>query len=84
MIVVVDAYDRRESLWRVQESLPQVIYEIPSCVSNGTVYYDLVAGRYVVSPAMNEEIEADYLAGHSGRVSDTGFAPDDMRKTGRR
>ncbi|MBW2232685.1 MAG: DUF1329 domain-containing protein [Deltaproteobacteria bacterium] len=84
LIVVVDAYDRRGSLWRVQESLPQVIYEIPSCVSNGTIYYDLVAGRYVVSPAMNEELEADYLAGHTGRVSDTGFAPDDMRKTGRR
>jgi hypothetical protein len=84
LIVVVDAYDTRGQLWRVQESLPQVIYEVPSCVSNGTVYYDLVAGRYVVSPAMNEELEADYLAGHDGRVKDDRFAPDDMRKLGRR
>jgi hypothetical protein len=53
-------------------------------VSNGTIYYDLVAGRYVVTPVMNEELEADYLAGHTGKVTDSGFAPDDMRKTGRR
>jgi hypothetical protein len=84
LIAVVDAYDRRENLWRVQESLPQVLYEIPSCVSNGTIYYDLVAGRYVVTPAMNEELEADYLAGHTGKVTDKGFSPDDMRKAGRR
>ena len=84
LIAIVDAYDRRGDLWRVQESLPQVIYEVPSCVSNGTIYYDLVAGRYVVSPVMNEELEADYLAGHTGRVRDDRFAPDDMRKLGRR
>jgi len=83
-IVVVDSYDTRGNLWRVQETLPQVLYEIPSCVSNGTIFYDLVAGRYVVSPAFNEEDEADYLAGHTGKVGDSGFAPDDLRRIGRR
>jgi hypothetical protein len=84
LIVVVDGYDTRGELWRIQESLPQVLYEIPSCVSNSTVFYDMVAGRYVVSPALNEEDEADYLAGHTGRVSDTEFSPDDLRRLGRR
>jgi hypothetical protein len=53
-------------------------------VSVSTLYYDLVAGRYVVSPALNEEGEPDYLAGHGGRVSDTEFSPDDLRRLGRR
>jgi hypothetical protein len=83
-VVAVDAYDTRGSLWRVQETLPEVLYEIPSCVNNGTIYYDLVAGRYVISPAFNEEREADYLAGHTGKVGDQGFSPDDMRRAGRR
>ncbi len=84
LIVAVDGYDARGQLWRVQESLPQVLYEIPSCVSNGTIFYDLVAGRYVVTPAFNEEKEADYLAGHAGRITDDGFAPDDLRRMGKR
>jgi len=81
---VIDGYDTRGNLWRVQEIVSQLIYEIPSCVSNGTIYYDLVAGRYVISPAFNEEMEADYLAGHTGKVADTEYEPDDLRRLGRR
>jgi hypothetical protein len=84
LIVATDAYDTRDQLWRVQEAVPQVIYEVPSCVMNGHIFYDLVAGRYVVSPAFNEEREADYLAGHTGKVTEKGFAPSDLRKVGRR
>jgi hypothetical protein len=84
LIVVVDGYDTRGNLWRVSEHLPQVLYEIPSCVSNGSIFYDLVAGRYVISPAFNEEDEADYLAGHTGKVTESGFSPDDLRRKGRR
>jgi hypothetical protein len=84
LIVAVDGYDTRGSLWRVQEALPQLLYEVPSCVSNGSIFYDLVAGRYVISPAFNEEGEADYLAGHTGKITDEGFAPDDLRRMGRR
>ena len=80
----VDGYDTRGKLWRVQELVSQLLYEIPSCVSNGTIFYDLVAGRYVVTPAFNEEREADYLAGHTGKVADTEFEPDDLRRMGRR
>jgi hypothetical protein len=85
LIVAVDAYDTRGRLWRVSEHLPQLLYEIPSCVSNGGIYYDLVAGRYLITPAFNEEKEADYLAGHTGKVRDDyGFTPDGLRRMGRR
>jgi len=85
LIVVVDGYDTKGFLWRVSEHLPQLLYEIPSCVSNSGLYYDLVAGRYVITPAFNEEKEADYLAGHTGKVGeDYGFTPDDLRRMGRR
>ena len=54
-------------------------------MSNGGVYYDLVAGRYLITPAFNEEEEADYLAGHTGEIGDYyGFTPDDLRRMGRR
>ena len=85
LIVAVDGYDTKGDLWRVSEHLPQVLYELPSCVSNGGIYYDLVAGRYVITPAFNEEEEADYLAGHTGEIGDDyGFTPDDLRRMGRR
>ena len=84
IIVAVDGYDKNGTLWRVSEHLPQLLYEIPSCVSNGSVFYDLIAGRYVLSPVFNEEEEADYLAGHTGKVTDDGFTPDDLRRMGKR
>ncbi len=85
LIAVVDGYDTKENLWRVSEHLPQVLFEIPSCVSNSGVYYDLVAGRYVITPAINEEEEPDYLAGRRGEIDDDyGFTPDDLRRMGKR
>ena len=83
LIVVVDAYDTRGNLWRVSEHMPRLVYELPSCVSDCGVYYDLVIGRYYVSPIVNED-GGDYLAGHEGRVKDKGFKPDDLRRMGRR
>jgi hypothetical protein len=84
LITVVDGYDARGSMWRVSEHVPLVLYEIPSCVANSSIYYDLVAGRYILSPASNEEKEADYLAGRKGLITEEGFAPDDLRRLGMR
>jgi hypothetical protein len=54
-------------------------------VSNAGIYYDLVAGRYVITPALNEEEEPDYLAGRRGEIDDDfGFTPDDLRRMGKR
>jgi hypothetical protein len=84
IISTSDNYDSRGNLWRVTESLPELIYEVPSCINNTTFFYDLVAGRYVASPLFNEEEESDYLAGHRGDLRDEGFTPDDVRRMGRR
>jgi hypothetical protein len=84
LILAADAYDARGELWRVSEHLPQLIYEVPACIATTSVYFDLVAGRYVVSPLDNEEEEADYLAGREGRMTDSGFSPDDIRRLGKR
>jgi hypothetical protein len=88
LFVAADGYDTRGDLWRVSEHFPQLLYEFPSCVNNGCVYYDLVAGRYVVTPAFNEEKEPIYE--HMGTedrtiADDKGlFKPDDLRRMGRR
>jgi hypothetical protein len=84
LIVAVDGYDTRGNLWRVSEHTPQLLYELPSCTANSSIFYDLVAGRYVISPAFNEEKEADYLKGHRGEVADDFFTPDNLRRLGRR
>jgi hypothetical protein len=89
-IAVVDGYDTRENLWRVSEHLPQLLFEVPSCIANGSLLYDLVAGRYVITPAINEEREPIYE--HLGMpaeertlADDAGlFAPDDLRRMGKR
>jgi len=82
--VLVDGYDSRGQLWRVQETAPQLLYEVPTCPNQTTIYYDLTAGRYVMTPNMNEEPEADYLAVSKGLITESGFTPDDIRRMGRR
>ena len=88
LFVAVDGYDTRGDLWRVSEHLPQLLYEFPTCVNNGSVYYDLVAGRYVVTPAFNEEKEAVYehLGTEDRTIADDKglFKPDDLRRMGKR
>jgi len=84
LMLVVDGYDARGNMWRVSEHTPQVLYDVPSCVANSSIFYDLVAGRYAITPAFNEEGEPDYLAGRKGLITDKGFTPDDLRRMGRR
>ena len=89
-IAAVDGYDTRGNLWRVSEHLPGLLFEVPSCIANGSLLYDLVAGRYVITPAINEEKEGRYE--HLGMpaeertiADDRGlFKPDDLRRMGRR
>jgi hypothetical protein len=88
LISVVDAYDTRGELWRVSEHLPELLYEFPTCVSNSSVFYDLVAGRYVITPAFNEEKEPVYedINTEARTIADGKglFMPDDLRRMGKR
>jgi len=83
LIAVSDGYDSRGGLWRVSEHLPRLFYEIPSCMTETSVYFDLVVGRYLVSPILNNA-PVDYLAGQKGTVDEMGFEPDDLRRIGTR
>ena len=87
-ISVVDGYDTRENLWRVSEHLPQVLFEVPSCITNGSFFYDLVAGRYMITPAFNEEKEPlyEHIGSEVRTVGDDAglFSPDDLRRMGKR
>jgi hypothetical protein len=89
-IAVVDGYDTRENLWRVSEHLPQLLFEVPSCIAHGSLLYDLVAGRYMITPASNEEREPVYEhlgipAEERTLADDAGlFSPDDLRRMGKR
>jgi hypothetical protein len=88
LISVVDAYDTRGELWRVSEHLPQLLYEFPTCVANSSIFYDLVAGRYVITPAFNEEKEPVYedINTEARTIADGKglFMPDDLRRMGKR
>ncbi len=82
--VAEDIYDRRGGLWRVMEGGPKLIVELPTCTQDGSVSYDLVAGRYVMDRIKTEEPESDWLAGEQGRIDPSLFKPDALRRIGRR
>ncbi len=54
-ILVVDCYDNRDQLWRVQEGHSINYYEIPTFWSTLEMTYDLQAGRYLALGLDNEE-----------------------------
>jgi hypothetical protein len=79
-----DLYDRKGNLWRVMEGMHVPIAEVPTCALDGTFSYDLVAERYVADRIKTEEPADDWLAGREGRVTETIFTPDALRRMGRR
>ena len=54
-ILVVDCYDNRDQLWRVQEGHSINYYEIPTFWTTLETTYDLQAGRYLALGLDNEE-----------------------------
>ncbi|MEK6806565.1 MAG: DUF1329 domain-containing protein [Pseudomonadota bacterium] len=56
-MAVVDIYDNRDQLWRVQEAHPIVAYDKPFMVSAGETVYDLYSNRYLAMSFNNEEAE---------------------------
>jgi hypothetical protein len=54
-ILVVDCYDNRDQLWRVQEGHSISYYEIPTFWTTLETTYDLQAGRYLALGLDNEE-----------------------------
>ncbi|MBX3702917.1 MAG: DUF1329 domain-containing protein [Steroidobacteraceae bacterium] len=54
-ILVVDCYDNRDQLWRVQEGHSINYYEIPTFWTTLELTYDLQSGRYLALGLDNEE-----------------------------
>jgi hypothetical protein len=82
--LVEDIYDKGGNLWRVMEGMMTVIPELPTCSLEGTLTYDLVAGRYAADQVKTEQPEDDWLAGREGRIPEGIFTPDALRRVGKR
>ena len=54
-ILVVDCYDNRDQLWRVQEGHSINYYDVPTFWTTLELTYDLQAGRYLALGLDNEE-----------------------------
>lgn len=83
MMLAADLYDAQGKVWRVQESYPYVAWELPACVYQGYIGYDLNVGRYMADN-MPQEGKVDWLAGREGRIDSNKFNPDELRRAGSR
>ena len=83
MMLAVDNYDAQGKVWRVQESYPYVAWELPACVYQGYIVYDLNVGRYMADN-MPQEGKVDWLAGKEGRIDMKRFNADELRRAGSR
>lgn len=79
-IVVEDLYDAQGKVQRVMESGPLPVPEIQACVSMAFASYDLPAGRVVVDRLVAGPKGIDWLAAREGRVKESMFEPDDLRR----
>lgn len=59
-IVLVDMYDQRDQLWRMQAGHLINVYNIPAVTTALEVGYDFAIGRYVVAGLDNKEDMADF------------------------
>jgi len=74
-ILVVDIYDRRDQLWRFQESHTAMAYDKPFLGPIGETIYDLQSNRYLAQAFNNEDPENIEKA-----FDDDYFAPANVSK----
>ena len=83
MALAADLYDAQGRVWRVMESYPSSAWELPACVFQGYISYDLNVGRYMADN-MPQEGKVDWLAGRAGRIDANKFDADQLRRSGGR
>ncbi len=83
-ILHVDLYDAQDKLWRVQEGTLWMAWELPACVTQEFVSYDLSVDRYIGENATQDSPETDWLAGTEGRVTPAKFDSGALRRAGER
>ena len=78
-ILVVDCYDTRDQIWRVQEGLAINYYDEPNFWTTLELTYDLQSGRYLAIGLNNEEpITYDFTKHYT--LKD--FSPASLRRAG--
>jgi len=80
--VAEDIYDKRGEIWRVMEQWPKLVWEVPTCAKDGSLSYDLVAGRYVADRQKTHEPPTNWQA--APLFNPAMFTPDALRRMGRR
>ena len=80
-ILVVDCYDARDQLWRVQEGHSINYYEIPTFWTTLETTYDLQSGRYLALGLDNEE---PMTVNFSAKKSAADFTPAAIANRGTR
>ncbi|MGE5336367.1 MAG: DUF1329 domain-containing protein [Gemmatimonadota bacterium] len=83
MLLVEDLYDAQGKIWRAMESYPYIAWELPACVYQGYISYDLNVGRYMADN-QPQEGKVDWLAGREGRIDPNKFNADELRRIGGR
>jgi hypothetical protein len=79
-IVVVDAYDKRDQLWRVSEGHAMTYYNVPSVWTSLEVHTDLQAGRYLAIGLNSENPPYDFNITRT--LED--YTPAALRRAGKR
>ena len=79
-ILAVDAYDKRDQLWRVSEGHAMQYYNVPSLWTSLEVHTDLQAGRYLAIGLNSENPPYDF--GIERSYED--YTPAALRREGKR
>ncbi|MGE0030451.1 MAG: DUF1329 domain-containing protein [Steroidobacteraceae bacterium] len=80
-ILMVDCYDNRDQLWRIQEAHSINYYEIPTFWTTLELTYDLQAGRYLALGLDNEE---PYTVNFNAKRTAADFTPAAIARRGTR
>ena len=78
-IAVVDGYDNRGQLWKVQEAQLITAPFVPTVTGVPELIYDLQSGRYFVTALVNEDKISDFKA----EYDDKDFSPSRLQRRAR-
>ncbi len=75
-VAVVDCYDNRDQLWKVQEAQLLTVPFVPTVTGIPELIYDLQSGRYFVTALSNEDKISDFKI----KLDDKDFAPNGLAR----
>ena len=79
-IAVVDAYDNRNELWKMQEAYLVTLPFVPTVTGSPEAIFDLKSGRYFLTAMTNEDTISDFEATYS----DSFFQPANLKRLARK